>query len=223
MTIDQEPVKLSVEDDHVLALHSELLSDRKARMFFGSILRAEPTVNGWRCARRRSSIQNLVVRVNTFLESKGWTVSRSGVADESVTREIERKRSFQRTKERATALRDGEVTTQFSAINETLKAFGWSEEGRALFEHQQQGAVHGLTAVNAASFSVPGSGKTALFAPAKGFERFVDRRTNCEWVEMCSPEILHSKPSSSRQHLSGKQGLDGESKRGCRRVRHAGN
>ena len=89
-------------------------------------------------------------------------MSRSGVADESVTREIERKRSFQRTKERATALRDGEVTTQFSAINETLKAFGWSEEGRALFEHQQQGAVHGLTAVNAANFSVPGSGKTAI-------------------------------------------------------------
>ncbi len=161
MTIHQESVELSVEDDHVLALHRGLLTDRKARMFFGSILRAEPTVNGWRCSPRRTSIQNLVVRINTFLESKGWTVNRTGLADESVKREIERKRSFQRTKDRAKALRDGEVATQFSEIRETLKEFGWNEKNRTLFEYQQRGVVHGLTAVNAANFSVPGSGKTA--------------------------------------------------------------
>jgi SNF2 family DNA or RNA helicase len=43
-------------------------------------------------------------------------------------------------------------------VDEALSAFGWARPLRA---HQREAIAHALTAVNAANFSVPGSGKTA--------------------------------------------------------------
>lgn len=154
-------VVISIAGDEVLVTQPDLRTDRSARLMFGSILGALPTQDGWRCPRRSNSINTLVVRINTFLETKGWSVRREGIADEAVQREIERKRSFERTRESASALRNGDIRIDLTEVKTTLRSYGWNETGRALLEHQERGLVHGLTALNAANFSVPGSGKTA--------------------------------------------------------------
>src|SRR5688500_13474668 len=91
-------VALTVEGDDVVVHGPSLLTNRLARMFFGSIVGGQQTPTGWRCPVRRQSKSVVVVKINTFLESKGWTVKRTGIIDEAVQREIERKRSFQRAK-----------------------------------------------------------------------------------------------------------------------------
>lgn len=156
-----DEVTLCIEGDDVVVEQPALLDDRTARMFFRSILGATPTETGWRCPRRRSALSALVVRVNTYLESRGWRVARAGIADEAVTREIERRRSFQRTRERALRLRDGQPSITCEDLLGRLATIGWDARARTLLPHQVQGAIHGLTAANAANFSVPGSGKTA--------------------------------------------------------------
>jgi hypothetical protein len=131
-------------------------------MFFGSILGAKPRDDGWACPRRRISQGTLVVRINTFLETRGWLVDRAGVADEAVEREVARKRSFERTLLKARALREGVSDIGPDDVRDVLIGAGWDWSGRELLPHQQQGVIHGLTAGNAANFSVPGSGKTAI-------------------------------------------------------------
>jgi hypothetical protein len=156
-----EQVTLRVEGDHVLATGSTLLQDRRARLFFASILGAERTADGWRCPRRQLPISDLVIRINTYLETKGWQVERVGAVDDEVQRTIERKRSFERAREAAVALRQGQSPLDVSTILEVLAKFGWDSTARPLLPHQEAGARHALTAVSAANFSVPGSGKTA--------------------------------------------------------------
>lgn len=155
------PVTLTVDGDLVLVTSPDTRANRIARLFFQGVLGAQPTENGWRCPRRRGSIQNLVVRINTFLESNGWAVNRVGEVDQAVQREIERKHSFQRTRESATAFRQGQLTLSTEQVKVALRNFGWNENSRRLLQHQENGLVHALTAINAANFSVPGSGKTA--------------------------------------------------------------
>lgn len=155
-------VTITTEGDCVLVSSVELRRDRIARMFFESVLGGVPTENGWRCPRRRNPISVLIVRINTFLENKGWAVDRSAVADDAVQREIERKRSYERTKDRATALREGTTTVDPAQVKATLRDFGWNADARTLREHQERGLIHALTAINAANFSVPGAGKTAV-------------------------------------------------------------
>jgi len=48
-----------------------------------------------------------------------------------------------------------------AAVQEALAAAGWDFGARTLRPHQTEAVVHGLTAANAANFSVPGAGKTA--------------------------------------------------------------
>src|SRR6266571_2194197 len=98
-------VTVAVDGDEIVVTSSSLRSDRVARIFFVSVLGGREFEGGWRCPRRRQSVVGLVVRINTFLESKGWVVNRVGAADEAVQRAIERKRSFQRTKESANIFR----------------------------------------------------------------------------------------------------------------------
>ena len=154
-------VTVSIEGDEVVVVHPNLIRDRSARMMFSSILGGTATADGWRCPRRNTPLDVLVVRINTFLEDRGWNVSRVGAVDEAVLRAIEQKRSFERTCERASQLRQGEATISLESVKENLRSFGWDESARALKPYQEQGLLHGLTAVNAANFSVPGSGKTA--------------------------------------------------------------
>lgn len=163
MTTDvRGEVLLEVEGTDVVVREPALRTDRLARMFFGSILGGEQTDFGWRCPVRSSTRASLIVRINTFLESKGWKVQRTGIADETVQREIERRRSFQRARESAVAFRLAQGPIDLAQVKETLQNFGWDDRNRVLRPHQELGLVHGLTAVNAANFSVPGAGKTAI-------------------------------------------------------------
>lgn len=155
-----EPVLLAVLDEAVLVTSSSLRADRSARLFFGSVVGALPFPDGWKCPRRHLTVAELVVRVNNFLEAKGWSVQREGIADEAVQREIERHRSFERTRAAATRLRAGDLQVDSAQLRAALREVGWNEDARPLLAHQERGALHGLTAINAANFSVPGSGKT---------------------------------------------------------------
>jgi hypothetical protein len=155
-------VELTLDGTDVLVHQPALKTDRFARMFFGSLLGADPTDTGWRCPLRHNPKSTLIVRINTFLETKGWKVKRTGVVDETVQREIERRRSFQRARDSATDFRRGQGPIALPDVKDALRAFGWNEQSRHLRTHQEQGIVHALTAVNAANFSVPGSGKTAI-------------------------------------------------------------
>lgn len=158
----QVQVELTVDGDDVVVHGPALLNDRLSRMFFGSIVGGRPTDTGWRCPVRRQGKSALVIKINTFLESKGWTVKRTGIIDEAVQREIERKRSFQRAKDAAIDFRSGRNQIAVDQVKKTLADFGWNVTNRTLRSHQEQGVVHALHAVNAANFSVPGSGKTAI-------------------------------------------------------------
>ncbi|HET9281408.1 MAG TPA: DEAD/DEAH box helicase [Candidatus Angelobacter sp.] len=136
------------------------LQERVPRLFFASILGATPIENGWRCPRRSLSLSTLVVRINTYLETRGWNVQRIGIADEAVQREIERKRSFRRAQTAGIALRKGEPAFDSEALRGALAKVGWNIRDRDLLPHQTAGAIHALSTVNAANFSVPGAGKT---------------------------------------------------------------
>lgn len=159
---DQDRVVISAEGDAVIVTHLSLVTNRAARMFFSSILGAIRKDDGWICPRRRRPLGEVVVRINTFLESKGWAVERVGIVDDAVQRDIERKRSFQRTRRSAIIFRDeGKSEIDLSTTIRAMEQAGWDNDARSLRPHQQAGLVHNLTAINAANFSVPGSGKTA--------------------------------------------------------------
>ena len=153
-------VVIEIDGDDVVVTGSEVLQGRIARLFFRSVLGATQTEEGWRCPRRTRAIASLVLRVNTFVEGQGWEVERRGLADREVQRAIERRRSFDRTRETATRWKDSGAGIDQAEILRLLEEFGWSAENRALRPHQISGVLHGLVAGNAANFSVPGSGKT---------------------------------------------------------------
>ncbi len=154
-------VTVQVDGDDLVVTQANLFADRRARMMFDSVLGAIPKGDGWRCPRRRSSMEGLVVRVNSFLEREGWTVDLEGLAGVAVRRAIEQQRSFQRTRHFAEELRLGRGQVDLSQVRASLNEFGWDDGQRRLLPHQELGLLQGLTAINAANFSVPGSGKTA--------------------------------------------------------------
>ena len=160
MTTPAAQVDLTVEADDVVVTGPETLIDRRCRLFFRSVLGAAPTEDGWRCPRRHVSLATHIVRVNTFLEHQGYGVARHGLVDREVERELERRRSFDRTRQAAIDWRSGTPVVDLDAVHQRLTDFGWSR-ARVLRPHQELGLAHALTAANAANFSVPGSGKTA--------------------------------------------------------------
>ncbi len=136
--------RIEAQGDAVNVTGSTLLQDRVARLFFVSILGASPIENGWHCPRRSIPLANLVVRINTYLETRGWNVQRIGIADEAVQREIERKRSFQRSRMASIALRNGEPAFDSGVLRSALTKAGWNMRDRDLLPHQQIGAIHAL-------------------------------------------------------------------------------
>lgn len=128
---------------------------------FGSLLGASPAIDGWRCPQRRGSLEELAVRINSFLEREGWSVVSVGPVSTAVEHAAEQARSFQRTRQSAVDLRSGDAQVDLAQAHAALTKFGWDNARRRLRDHQELGLIHGLTAVNAANFSVPGSGKTA--------------------------------------------------------------
>lgn len=99
------------------------------------------------------------MRVHDWLVSHGYSVDAVGIADSAIAQELERRRSFQRTRQAATEVKAGERSFYRRGLEETLSEFGW-QASRSLRPHQLDGVAHALTAINAANFSVPGSGKT---------------------------------------------------------------
>ena len=159
--VNDQQVRVEVEGDYLVVIQPNLLTDRRARMMFGSVLGASPASDGWRCPRRRYTIEDLAVRVNSFLEREGWSVVLTGPASPAVEHAAEQARSFQRARQSADEFRSGSAQIDLDQVRVTLANFGWDGAQRQLLDHQEQGLIHGLTAVNAANFSVPGSGKTA--------------------------------------------------------------
>lgn len=152
-------IVVEVDQDDLVVTGPDILDGRQARLFFRGVLGARECEGGWRCPRRRTSMSNLIVRVDNWLEQRGYAVSRRGIVERTVQAELERRRSFVRTRSAADALRTGEWEFDFSQVDASLRAQGWSE-ARVLRPHQRAGVAHALTAINAANFSVPGSGKT---------------------------------------------------------------
>jgi SNF2 family DNA or RNA helicase len=99
------------------------------------------------------------MRVHDWLTSHRYDVGAEGIADSAISQELARRRSFQRTREAASALKAGSREFDGASLDRALSEFGW-QASRALRPHQLDGAAHALTAMNAANFSVPGSGKT---------------------------------------------------------------
>lgn len=159
--MDGRQVKIEVDGDDLIVTQPNLLTDRRARMMFGSVLGATPGLDGWRCPRRRGTMEELAVRINSFLEREGWSVLLAGLANAAVERAAEQTRSFQRTRKSAEEFRSGKAQVDLAQVRAALSEFGWNDGRRRLLDHQEQGLLHGLTAGNAANFSVPGSGKTA--------------------------------------------------------------
>ncbi|MBI2502519.1 MAG: DEAD/DEAH box helicase [Candidatus Latescibacteria bacterium] len=160
MTNDDRVATISLEGDNLIVTAQSFAVDRRARLFFRSVLGGEGVEGGWSCHRRRLSVPVLILRVYDWLQQNGYEVERHGIAEQTIARELERRRSFLRTREAAGRLRSGNMEFDFTAVEAALDSFGWSPE-RTLRPHQRAGVGHALTAVNAANFSVPGSGKTA--------------------------------------------------------------
>lgn len=161
MTASVPAAVISVAGDDVIVAGDATLTMRPVRLFFRSVLGAAEEAGGWRCPRRNASLATLVVRINTFLERQGFAVTRQGVADRDVERELERRRSFGRARDAATNWKAGASSLDIEEVKRRLSDFGW-QESRVLRPHQELGLAHALTATNAANFSVPGSGKTAI-------------------------------------------------------------
>lgn len=157
---DPKETTILIERDSVIVTGSGLSNDRTVLLFFTSILGCQRIDQGWHCPLRHLSLSTLVPRINTFLEGRGFVVNRIGAADSEVQREIERKRSFERTRNAALELRNGHPTLDIDLVKQHIQELGWDHSNRRLYPHQEIGVVHGLTAINAANFSVPGAGKT---------------------------------------------------------------
>lgn len=153
------PVTLRPEEDRLLVLGDEIAGDRAAFLYLRASLGATQIDGGWQVPRRRHDATWLVVRVRDWLVSRGYSVQAEGLADAAIEQELERRRSFQRTREAASELKAGRRPFDRYTLERTLSEFGW-QATRTLRPHQLDGAAHALTAINAANFSVPGSGKT---------------------------------------------------------------
>lgn len=152
-------VFLRLDGDHVIVTGSHLVVDRRARLFFRSVLGGQAMPEGWRCPRRRLASSTLILRVYDWLQKHDYQVETQGAVEQTVSRELELRRSFIRTREAAKRLKDEGDVFNFNPVDDALESFGWSAE-RQLRQHQREGVAHALTAVNAANYSVPGSGKT---------------------------------------------------------------
>jgi SNF2 family DNA or RNA helicase len=167
-------VRISIEQDGLAVQGDELSADRRARLFFGTILVADPLPDGWRCPKRREPIDSLLLVVDRWLRRNGWTSEAFGEANAVLEREGERQRSFERTSVAAGELRAGQLHVDRDQVHDALARAGWDFGKRELRDHQERGLVHTLTVRNAANFSVPGSGKTVTTLAAFAVHRHED-------------------------------------------------
>lgn len=156
---NQERIVITADESGIFVASLQLVTDRRARLFFRSVIGGRAVAGGWYCPRRRLSTATLGLRIYDWLQQYGYEVELQGILEQTVSQELERRRSFSRSRTSVERLKNGTDEFDFSIVDSALTAFGWSEE-RRLREHQRDGVAHALTATNAANFSVPGSGKT---------------------------------------------------------------
>ena len=152
-------VHIEVEDDEIAVTGAPELLSRHARRFFQTILGGRHYEDGWRVARRGRRIQDLVVRINSFLETEGFDISHSELVARAVELALERRRSLRRAGNEARLWKAGRSNIESERVAVQLDGLGWRPE-RRLYSHQLRNVGHALAAVNQANFSVPGSGKT---------------------------------------------------------------
>ena len=136
-------VKIEVDGDRLIVIQPNLLTDRRARMMFGSVLGATPATDGWHCPQRRGTMEDLAVRINSFLQREGWSVVLTGRASAAVEHAAEQARAFQRTRQAADEFRSGKAHADPAQVRATLTNFGWDNDQRRLLDHQERGLLHG--------------------------------------------------------------------------------
>jgi len=151
----------------VIEISGEDLDTRPFRLFFRGVLGAVLVGDAWYLPTRGVDSTELIARIAQRLDRAGMRVeAHSDQADLALKHEVERVRSFGRARNAGETLlalgdhSDTEVPDQ-AALLDLIEGYGWNMVERQLKPHQIQGLVHGMTVVNAANFSVPGSGKTA--------------------------------------------------------------
>ena len=163
-------VHIEVEDNEIVVTGAPELQSRHGRRFFQAVLGGKRLDDGWRVPRRRSRMLDLVVRINNFLQSEQFEISRGEFAAKGVELALERHRSLHRAGSEARAWKAGHSTIDQEAVVAKLECLGWRPE-RRLHPHQLRNVCHALAAVNQANFSVPGAGKTVT-ALAAGLLHF---------------------------------------------------
>ena len=98
---------VEVEDNDVVVTGTSELHSRHGRRFFQAVLGGRSFDDGWRVLRRGARIQDLVVRINSFLQAEGFNISRSELAAKSVKLALERRRSLERAGSEARSWKAG--------------------------------------------------------------------------------------------------------------------
>lgn len=150
---------IEIEENEVVVTGASELYSRRGRRFFQSVLGGRYIDDGWRVPRRGGRIQDLVVRINNFLETKDFDLSLDEFAAKGVELALERRRSLERACVEARSWKAGHSTIDSERVAAQLECIGWRPE-RRLHPHQLRNVCHALVAVNQANFSVPGAGKT---------------------------------------------------------------
>jgi hypothetical protein len=115
-------VVLKLDGDSVTVTGPQLSLDRRARLFFRAILGGLSIDGGWQCHRRRLSVPTLILRIYDWLQQHGYEVERQGSVEQMVSRELERRRSFARTREAARRLRSGDDEFDYTRVDAALAA-----------------------------------------------------------------------------------------------------
>jgi len=133
----------------------------RLELFFRAVLGGTQGQNGWIISPRGSSLEELVVRVVGQLQKEGIETHVAGGADRALELASDRARSYGRARDAAISFKAGTPVITMEDVRVSLESMGWDFASRDPRPHQQSAALHALSAVNAANFSVPGSGKTA--------------------------------------------------------------
>ena len=151
--------RIEIENNEIVVVGGPDLHSRHGRRFFQSVLGGRHFDDDWRVPRRGRRMQDLIVRINNFLEAEGFDIYHGELAAKGIELALERRRSLERAGAEAISWKAGHSTIDNERVAAQLEGFGWRSE-RRLHPHQLRNVCHALAAVNQANFSVPGAGKT---------------------------------------------------------------
>ena len=76
--------RIEIEDNEIVVAGGPELHSRHGRRFFQSVLGGRHFDDGWRVPRRGGRMQDLIVRINNFLETEGFDISRGELAAKGI-------------------------------------------------------------------------------------------------------------------------------------------